>query len=176
MTKGMVMKLDTRAVKSLERILEEELTLYVEYLVILAQEQASVISLKSDQVTLCSQRRAEIISRLEELRETRSVMIEKISQREVMRLTEFVEEFCVPSDKKRLLFLAGKIKVALKQVEEKSREFNQILNFSLGLVNGEISLLWSASQPVTRVYNAFGSVQEAVQPSPPRAGSLLGEA
>jgi len=72
--------------------------------------------------------------------------------------------------------LIEKIRAKIKQVEAKSKEFNQILSYSLGLVNGELSLLWSASQPVSRVYNAFGSITQGVQPAPPRNGSLLGEA
>lgn len=72
--------------------------------------------------------------------------------------------------------LVEKIRAKIKEVELKSREFNQVLSFSLGLVNGELSLLWSASQPVSRVYNAFGSMSQGVQPAPPRNGSLLGEA
>ena len=72
--------------------------------------------------------------------------------------------------------LIEKIRAKIKRVEAKSKEFNQILSYSLGLVNGELSLLWSASQPVSRVYNAFGSITQGVQPAPPRNGSLLGEA
>jgi len=72
--------------------------------------------------------------------------------------------------------LVEKIRGKAKDVEAKSREFNQVLSYSLGLVNGELSLLWSASQPVTRVYNSFGSMTNGVQPAPPRNGSLLGEA
>jgi hypothetical protein len=72
--------------------------------------------------------------------------------------------------------LIEKIREKAKQVELKSREFNQVLSYSLGLVNGELSILWSASQPVTRVYNSFGSMTNGVQPAPPRNGSLLGEA
>jgi hypothetical protein len=61
-------------------------------------------------------------------------------------------------------------------VDKCTKEFNQILNFSLGLVNGEISLLWSATQPVSRTYNAYGGMSEGVQPGPVRTGSSLGKA
>jgi flagellar biosynthesis/type III secretory pathway chaperone len=170
------MKLDSKIVKQLERKLEQELALYNEYLSILAQEQNFVVSLKADKVASLSQRRGEIIEQLEALRDNRTSMIDEIAGREGVKLSEFIEESCIPADRKKLLALVGKIKAALQEVENSSREFNQILNFSLGLVNGEISLLWSASQSVSRVYNSFGAVHEAVQPGAPRAGSLLGEA
>ena len=170
------MKLDTRGARSLEKILEEEISLYVEYVGILTQEQSCVVTLRADEVSVLSHRRAQVVARLETLQEARSAFVEQVSGREAMRLTDFVEQACALVDKKRVMTLVRKMKDVLQAVEEKSREFTQVLNFSLGLVNGEISLLWSASQPVTRVYNAFGSVQEAVQPGAPRVGSLLGEA
>lgn len=170
------MRLDIQVVNKLERILEEELSLYVEYLALLAKEQACVISLKADEVSYLSLQRASIVDRLVELGDTRARLIERQTGGEVKRLSEVVEQGCGSSDKKRLLMLISKIRDSLRMVEEKSREFNQVINFSLGLVNGEISLLWSASQSVTRVYDAFGSLREAPQPAAPRAGSSLGEA
>jgi hypothetical protein len=170
------MKLDTRVVKKLERILEEEFALYVEYLAVLSQERASVIALKADQVTSLSSRRSEIINKLSALRDERTDLVEEQSDGGSHRLSEVVEQHCAPTDKKKLLTLIAKIRDSLAMVEEKSREFNHILGFTLGLVNGEISLLWSASQPVTRVYDSFGSLNEARQPTAPRAGSLLGQA
>jgi len=170
------MKLSPRAVKTLERILEQELACYSEYLAFLAEEQVSVVKLRAEQVTLLSERRTEVVNRIAQLREQRLELVASVSADEERRLSDIIRDSCTPVDAKRLEKLVTQIKAVIKVVESKSREFNQVLNFSLGLVNGEISLLWSASQSVTRVYNAFGSVNEATQPSAPRMGSLLGEA
>jgi hypothetical protein len=75
-----------------------------------------------------------------------------------------------------MLAIIEKVKLRIKEIENRSREFGQVVNFSLGLVNGSMSLLWSATQPVSKVYNAFGAMKQGVQPAPPRSGSLLGEA
>lgn len=170
------MKLDPRAVKTLERILEQELACYTEYLALLAEEQASVVRLKAEQVTALCDRRALVIERIGELRAEREVIVRTVSDDAEQRLSDTIRSVCTPTEVKRLDKIITQIKAILKVVESKSREFNQVLNFSLGLVNGEISLLWSASQSVARVYDAFGGVREAAQPSAPRAGSLLGEA
>jgi hypothetical protein len=170
------MKLDAKAVKTLERVLEQELSCYTEYLALLAQEQVSVVGLRAEQVLALSQRREEVVGRIGELRERRLAIVAAVANHEERRLSDVIRESCSPVDAKRLDKLVTQIKAVLAVVESKNREFNQVLNFSLGLVNGEISLLWSASQSVARVYNAFGAVSEGVQPSPPRAGSLLGEA
>ena len=170
------MKLDPRGVKTLGRILEQELACYTEYLALLAQEQMGVVGLKAELVSAISQKRADTVARISSLREQRQSIVSELSEDEERRLSDIIHAACTPSDAKRLDKLISQIKAILKVVESKSREFNQILNFSLGLVNGEISLLWSASQSVARVYNAFGAVNEAAQRSAPRAGSLLGEA
>jgi hypothetical protein len=170
------MKLDPRAVKTLERLLEQELASYSEYIALLTQEQVSVVGLKAEQVSALSQRRAEVVQRIGELRDQRLALVAEVSGDEEQRLSDLIRVACQPGDAQKLEKLVTQIKAILAVVESKSREFNQVLNFSLGLVNGEISLLWSASQSVTRVYNAFGAVSEAVQPKAPRAGSLLGEA
>lgn len=170
------MKLSPRAVKTLEEILEQELVCYTAYLAFLAEEQVNVVKLKAEQVALLSERRSEQVSRIAELRDQRLELVASVSEDEERPLSEIIRDACTPVDAKRLGKLVTQIKAVIQVVESKSREFNQVLNFSLGLVNGEISLLWSASQSVTRVYNAFGSVREASQPSAPRAGSLLGEA
>jgi hypothetical protein len=170
------MKLDAKTVKQLERILERELSLYTQYLALLEQEQQFVVTLKADKVTALSARRGDIINSIDSLRQERTAIVETITGHEGVKLSECIENFCLPADSKKLLSLVTKIKLALEKVEYRSREFNNVLSFSLGLVNGEISLLWSASQSVNRVYNAFGSMHEAVQPGAPRAGSLLGEA
>lgn len=170
------MKLHNSAVKQLEQILERELSCYTEYLALLAEEQKSVVGLKPDQVTELSARRSEVVTLIGDLRDRRLKIVAEATGTHDIRLSEFIRTACAPADAKRLDKVASQIKAIITVVESKSREFSQVLNFSLGLVNGEISLLWSASQSVTRVYNAFGSVTEATQPIAPRTGSLLGEA
>jgi hypothetical protein len=170
------MKLNPGAVKQLERILERELSCYTDYLALLAEEQKSVVGLKPDQVEALSTRRSEVVTLIGDLRDQRLKLVADVTGNHDTRLSDFIKTSCAPADAKRLDKIASQIKAILTVVESKSREFSQVLNFSLGLVNGEISLLWSASQSVTRVYNAFGSVTEATQPTAPRTGSLLGEA
>jgi hypothetical protein len=167
------MKLNPGAAKQLEKILEQELSSYTEYLALLAEEQNNVVGLKPEKVAELSHRRSEVVNLIRDLRDQRITIVSKISGNQETRLGDFIRSACSPTDAKKLDKIVTQIKAILSVVESKSREFSQVLNFSLGLVNGEISLLWSASQPVTRVYNAFGSVTEATQPGAPRSGSLL---
>ncbi len=170
------MKLDAGTIRSIEKLLAAELAEYDKYLKLLEQEQKAVVKLDADQVTLLGAQRGEVVDQLQQLKDERSKIIAAAVGNDSCRASELIQQGCSPGDKKRLMALIEKIREKAKQVECKSREFNQVLSYSLGLVNGELSLLWSASQPVTRVYNSFGSMTNGVQPAPPRNGSLLGEA
>jgi hypothetical protein len=170
------MKLDSKTVKKLERILAEECALYREYLAVLTKERECVLALRASEVTALCGRRTELVEQLADLRDERTDAVESVFPEDSRKLSEIIESECTPADKKKLLTLISTIKTSVALVEEKSREFNHVLNFTLGLVNGELSLLWSASQSVTRVYDSFGSLHEAAQPTAPRAGSLLGQA
>jgi hypothetical protein len=170
------MKLTGADIKALEKFLVDEATLCDEYLKIIQQEQAAVIKLDSPTVTLLGERRGVIVEKLSLLREDRALLIERLTGDEFTRVSDVVTHGCSPADKKRLLALAQKVKGRLALLDKHTKEFNQILNFSLGLVNGEMSLLWSATQPVSRTYNAHGSFTEGVQPGPVRSGSSLGKA
>lgn len=170
------MKLTIADIKAVEKFLHEEISLCDEYMKIMTQEQSAVIKLDSESVAKFSDQRAIVVEKLTKLRDDRALLVERLTGDEITRVSAMIAVGCGPSDKKRLLALTDKVKLKLAQLERKTTEFNQIVNFSLGLVNGEMSLLWSATQPVSRGYNAFGTLTEGVQPGPTRAGSLLGEA
>ncbi len=170
------MKLEPKVLKALETALDEELRQYHDYLQILDQEQERVVTLKTDELVEFSATRSRIIDRLSQLRDIRVAIVTSVVGNDSTKLSEFVEGLPASADKNRLSTYVEKIKNAVAAVDTKTKEFTQVLNYSLGLVNGEISLLWSASQTVSRVYNAFGSVIEGAQPAPQRVGSLLGEA
>lgn len=168
----------TKASRSLEKLLEQELVLYQQYIEVLQKEQECIVRLKSERVAEYTQKRQIITDKLAELKDRRLELTASLidEDEEPLRLSEIVEIVDQPGDRQRLKGLIERVKGAIQTVERVTSEFTQVLQFSLGMVNGEISLLWSASQSVNRVYNAFGSVQEAVEPSAPRAGSLLGQA
>jgi hypothetical protein len=142
----------------------------------LRQEQEAVVKLQSDEVSGLSIQRVYVIDTLAALRSDRTKLVALLAGSEGVKTSDLVERVCGPADKKRLLAIVQKIKLRIKQIEIASREFGQVVNFSLGLVNGSMSVLWSATQPVSKVYNAFGAMKQAVQPAAPRSGSLLGQA
>jgi hypothetical protein len=169
-------KIDPAALRTLERLLTEELAQCDLYLKLLEEEKNAVVKLKPEEVSALSIRRLTVVDALDALRSDRQKLVALLSGEEGAKASELIERICGPADKKRLLAVIEKIKLRVKQMETQSRDFSQIVNFSLGLVNGSMSLIWSATQPVSKVYNAFGAMKQGVQPAAPRSGSLLGQA
>jgi len=170
------MKLSTASVRSLEKILSEELAQCGLYLKLMSQEQDAVVALRADTVAAFSEKREAAVANLALLRDQRVALVSSLTDGESMSVTELIQTRCSAGDKKRLLALIEKLKKSIKAVESKSREFSQVLNFSMGLVNGSLSILRSANQSVAKGYNAFGSMTESLQPNAPRVGSSLGRA
>jgi hypothetical protein len=170
------MALDQKILRDIERIIQEECAAVDEYVKLIKQEQEHVVKLQSDKVTELSEKRAVITDTLAVLRNSRDELVRVLNGNTKLTLTELITNAGSASDKRRFLPLVNKLKARLKTLDGKTREFNQIINFSLGLVNGSLSILWSATQTVTRCYNAFGAVTESFQPTAPRVGTLLGKA
>jgi hypothetical protein len=168
------MKLDSATLRTIEKLLADEISLCDDYLKVLDSEQHSVIKLKADAVGELTLKRQELCEKLEAARAKRTDLTLKLGDGKT--LTEIVSASAPAAEKKRILQLIDKLKARARQVDGKSKEFTQVVNFSLGLVNGSLSILWSATQSVTKCYNAFGAITEMVQPVAPRMGSLLGKA
>lgn len=169
------MKLTSGDARALEKLLTTEISLCDEYFKALKQEYAAVVKLNPTVVEEVGAARGVIVEKLAAIRDERCLLVERLTGDPSSRVSEVVAVSASAADKKRLTPLIERLKGRLAVVDKETREFAQVLNFSLGLVNGEISLLWSATQPVTRGYNAFGTITEGVQPGPARSGSSLGK-
>jgi hypothetical protein len=171
------MKLSESAVRHIERCIQDEIALCDSYLVVLKDEQSAVIGLKAGRVAECSLKREGIAHALTELRQRRTQLVATLAGAEGVKVSDLIAARCAGAvDRKRLLNLIEKLRQRVVQVAESSKEFQQMLNVSLGLVNGSLSIVWSATQPVTKGYNAFGTITESIQPAAPRQGSSLGRA
>jgi FlgN protein len=170
------MALNQNILREIEKIITEECGLVDQYLSLLDSEQEQVIKLKSEQVSGLSERRAVVADRLAGLRQGRDDLVRELNNNSKITLSELIAQRGSTADKKRLLPLIQKLKKKLKVFDDRNKEFSQIINFTLGLVNGSLSILWSATQTVTRCYNAFGAITESFQPTAPRVGTLLGKA
>ncbi len=170
------MALDQTTLRNTEKLLAEECGAIDDYLALLASEQEHVVKLQSEKVAECAKRRATVADRLTAIRASRDDLVRILNKNSKITLTELVTTGGTAAERRRILPVIAKLKQKSKLMEQRSKELNQVVSFSLGLINGSLSIIWSATQTVTRSYNAFGGMTELFQPNTPRAGSLLGQA
>ena len=58
-----------------------------------------------------------------------------------------------------------KLRELIKQTQGKAREYSELLNFSSNLVNGSLSILWSATQGIFKSYGRDRNIHESYHPS-----------
>lgn len=151
---------NSRLVRELERILRRELALQQEYSELLTQERLHLTKFNSDKIVELSSKREEVSEQMRIASEERLELMKLFPEHHGKRLTELVARHCHPEDVVLLLPLAEKLRAALKHTKSLGTEFRQLADFSLNLVNGALSILWSATQNVTRSYTPQGTLQE----------------
>lgn len=167
---------NSRLVRELEAALEEELRLQRDYARIMSEERASVTTFKAEKVEELSAKRELLSEKMKNAADRRLELMRMFPEHEGKRLTELVRQHCHPHDQGRILPLADQLRDALQVTKRLSIEFKQLANFSLNLINGSLSILWSATQNITRSYTPTGKIKEAAHHNGPRQSGTLKEA
>lgn len=167
---------NSRVIRDLEAALQEELRLQQEYLRVMTEERSSITAFKADRVEELSAQREILSEKMKAAADKRLELMGMFPKHEGKRLTELVSAHCHPHDQARLLPLAQSLKTALDSTKKLSIEFKQLTNFSLNLINGSLSILWSATQNITRSYTQDGKIKESAHAGGARASGVLKEA
>lgn len=164
------------ALRELEGLLREETSLCEQYLAIISKEQVAITKLNVAEVTQCATQREGCLSAMVALKERRTELLRALSDTKKVSATEVITRLTQGKERQRLLGLVEKLRAVLARVESASRECGHVVDFSLGLVNGSLSILWSATQDVTKGYTPYGTITQGTARQPRRRGGSLGEA
>lgn len=160
-------------VKELAKILEYECGLYAAYVKTLANEKEAITKFNAENVSALTEQRLLLTEQIKAAKEQRFMVLDALPEGRKEKLSNLLQKYAHIEDAKRLMPLVQKLKVLVVEARQKSMEFNQIANFSLGIVNGSLSILWSATQNVVRSYDTLGSLKESYNPSTGRAAGVL---
>lgn len=169
------MQRDPRVLRALESVLKQECKLYKQYSAILDEERVALVKMKSDRVLELSSRRAELAAMMEEAGAKRAELLRHFPEGDSIKLSEIIARHCDPDDAKRILPLARELKALAAATKKRAAEFKQITSFALDMVNGSLSIIWSARNGVSKLYTRSGAVEEKNLP-PARAMTTLKEA
>jgi superfamily II RNA helicase len=151
-------RIDARLVRSIENVLEKECALQLEYIKVLAEERDSLTRFKSETVEKLCARREELCEAIEAARDQRMSLMRELPEGDSLKLTEIVNKYIQGSDAKRILALSERLKDLVRNSTQLSREFNQVVNFSINLLNGAISTIYSISH-AARSYSSTGAAK-----------------
>ncbi len=153
-----------RWVREVERVLREEIQLQLEYASILEEENSVLSKFNAEKLEYLSAKRGEICERIMRFRDVRRDLVLEIRPDGDSTITKILNEEAHPTDRSRLVPLCEKLKILVNSNRARSSEYSCLANFALGVVNGTLSLIWSATQSVTRAYGRSGKINESYAP------------
>jgi hypothetical protein len=92
-----------------------------------------------------------------------SVISKRENHQKSLKISTVLKNSFDTSESLKAFKLIEELKKLIENVEIKNRELNQMNDFSLRLVNGSLSILWSATQNINRVYSKDGNINEKAQ-------------
>ncbi len=150
--------------RSLVQILESECKLHEHYLKLLEQEHRAVVGADITTIGQCSREREKLNIAIQTAQDKRLAFLARYPQGGEMKLSEWIESHTHPADRAALRPVVKRLRDLVRRGQSCSQEMSQLLSFSLGLVGGCLSILWSATRGVFRSYSANGSVKESSHP------------
>lgn len=170
------MSVDPKVVRILEEVLHEEIRLNTEYFEFLQIDRKRVSKFDTGGLEQCEAKRVELLRGLEAVESRRLDVTQEFPDGNTgARLSVLVESHCNPADRRRLGNLIVKLKKIVGEVREVSQELQRVSSFALRLVHGTLSILWSATQNVTRCYTAQGGIKDSYAPTYSRSQNVLKE-
>jgi hypothetical protein len=160
----------------LEKILTHEIRVYEGYNALTELEKKFVIPFNPDKVMDAAVRRDHFVSEMKKLQTERRNVISELGFDSNTRLTTVISETLKGAEAKKFLTLANKLKKAVQSSQKDTKDLNGIIKFGMGMVDGLLSIFWSATRHVTKSYTRMGSIQESSTPAGTRASSVLKKA
>lgn len=166
----------TPSAYSLERLIEKEIKLYQLYLQLMTEERAVTTRFNAEKILSLAEKREYTLIEMKMAHEERLALCREFPQGDKQKLITIIGQNFKGEERKRLIQCGGKLKALAVQSQKRTREFGIITRFGLGIVDGLLSILWSATKHVTKSYSRLGTVKESSTPAGNRESSVLKKA
>lgn len=168
--------MDGRTSQALERLLLKEIKINEEYIAVLKTERVHTAKVDVEQITIHTAKREMLLTQMKLCHTERMAICAQFPNSKGQKLTALLELHASPEDKKKLIPLAKKLRAVVELSQKKTREFGSVARFGITMVEGLLSIIWSATQHVSKSYSRQGTVKENSQPAGTRASSVLKKA
>ena len=163
-------------IPALEKILQQEIRIYEGYNALTELERKVIAPFDSQKVSDAASRREQFVEEMARLESQRLKVIKEIFGEARSKLTNLINDSLAGDERRRLLTLANKLKSCVNAARKDTRELGGIVRFGMGMVDGLISIFYSASRHVTKNYTRLGSIKESSTPAGGRSGGVLKKA
>lgn len=165
-----------RIAAELRRQIERECATYKEYLAVLAEERRWFTKFNAEKINALQLKRQGLLEQMTKHNARRLAILQSIPNTADIRLSDVVNTMLHPADAKPLKPLVEELRKLISMVRDESSEFNQVTGFGLNIVNGLLSIFWSASQNIMKTYSPQGLPKESFNPTKSRLEGILKQA
>lgn len=151
--------------RTIDQLLSRETLVYKRYVEILQQERRAVVNFSRVEVERLAAERERLIESMQKAAAEREQLVRdtlglpKPRRGEIQKLPtlrEFIRTNFPQKEAKPLILKAEHIRALAETCREHTRSFGQVLAFSMNLVNGLKTILWSATQSAVQSYAPSG--------------------
>jgi hypothetical protein len=165
-----------RLVQQLTKLLDAEARLHSEHSEILAIERQAVTAQKALDVASCAAQREDLIEKLSAKAKERESLMKELGVPAGQKLTEWVQHNLSSVEAKPVLEAIKNLKTVVNASRREVTIFGHLTQFALNMVNGALSILWSANQNEVKSYSPQGKLQKSYQPATTRQAGVLKKA
>ncbi len=169
-------KIDSQHVAKLERMLGAECLIYKRYLAVLKEERRFIIKFDSEKITALCSERGRLCDEMQAALNERTALIKSFVGHSRGRLSDHILQLFKQEDAQRLMPKVEELRKLVEQCHAGSKEFKQVIEFSLKLVSGLVSIIWSATQNLVKSYTQSGTMRESYHPTTSRQAAMLRKA
>ena len=160
----------------LEKVLLAEIRIYEGYNALTQLEKQVIAPFNAEKVTNAAERREQFLDEMKRLQAERLILVKEIFGDNKARLSLLIADTLKGEERRRFLSLASTLKKCVTTSQKDTRELGSIARFGMSMVDGLLSILYSATQHVTKNYTRLGNIQESATPAGSRAGNVLKKA
>jgi len=167
---------DRKFIQQLKALLERECALYRDFINLLGEQRRGITNFQADKIEILNLKRARLHRQMQTAHAERLILMQRFPDSAGKKLSTLIKSYCLKADQKVLLSLAQQLRELVLEAKSKGAESNGVVGFALNVVNGSLSLLWQATQHVSKSYSRSGRVQEAYVPRHSRGDNVLKQA
>ena len=156
------MALSGSVYRELLDIINRQTSLYEEYLKIQNDEREGLKKVNIQKIKEDTVLRSNLLEYIYVLKNKLSTILANEGENKVIKL---LNKKASNEQKMILMPKIKKLRDLIKKTQGKAREYSELLDFSSNLVNGSLSILWSATQGIFKSYVRDRNIHESYHPS-----------